>query len=202
MKDIDGQIKDESFKEYLNSKIRKSIYEKIKGSSSDEYKIIAISIFKEIASYQNKIIQKCFISPWFKIDERIVTKSQPQTFLSYAYYDKGISIGLYIYFKLNGGFLYVNWMWRGKNPAIITKQKLDLKLRKSNQFLFLRTLNSELDYHGNSHIRQWCSWEIGNYYTKNNKQKFYLNFYGITNKNDLLSTFSVFGYVRNGIIYS
>ena len=82
----------------------------------------------------------------------------------------------------------------------VTKKQLDNELGRSNQFLFLRTINSELDYYGNSHIRQWCSWEIGNYYTKNPSRKFYINFYGTTLKNDLLTTFSIFRYVKDGII--
>lgn len=196
------EIKVESFREYIDASIREKVFNKINNSSNHSFKMIVVSIFKEIAFYQNRLIEKNFASPWFRFLDSTTNNSAPQTFLSYAYYDKGISIGLFIYFLLNGGFLYVNWMWSGTNPAHITKQQLDLELKRSNQFLFLRTLNSELDYYGNSHIRQWCSWEIGNYYTKNKSRKFYLNFYGETSKNDLLSTFSIFRYVKDGIIYN
>lgn len=199
-KSIVISIGNDSFRQFIDNAIRKKVYDKLKGISKDTYKSIVISIFKEMAAYHNKIIESNFAAPWFGLKSLTNSNDVPQTFLSYAYFDKGISLGLYLYFQINGGFLYVNWMWSGTNPSPITKQQLNDELGKSNQFLFLRTLNSELDYYGNSHIRQWCSWEIGNYYTKNSSQKYYLNFYGKMSKNDLLSTFSIFRYVKDGII--
>ena len=61
----------------------------------------------------------------------------------------------------------------------------------SNQFLFLRTTNSELRIRGNNNsIRQWCAWEIGNFYTKHKEEKYYTSFYDKTEpRNDILDTF-------------
>ena len=196
---LNDSLKNESFKVFFDETVRKVIHEKSQGRTRLTYKIIIITIFKEIALFQNDIIERCFSKTWFETSD-LGNDRKPQTFLSYAYYDKGITLGLYLYFLINGGFLYVNWMWSNVNPAHITKKQLDNELANSNQFLFLRTLNSELDYYDTLHIRQWCSWEIGNYYTKNKSEKYYVNFYGHTSKNDLLSTFSAFNYVKNGVI--
>lgn len=199
-KRIRSLITFEGFREYLDSAIRKKTYDKLRGATNDSYNAFIVYILKEIAKYHNKLIEHNFNKFWHTRNEVRNFNNRPQTFLSYAYTDKGISLALYIYFLINGGFLYVNWMWSGTNFASVTKQELDDELSNSNQFLFLRTLNSELNYYGSSHIRQWCSWEIGNYYTKNKSQKFYLSFYGNTTNNDLLSTFNIFRYVRDGII--
>ena len=199
-KNIVETTKNESFRDYIDSFIRHKLYEKANNRSTDSFNVIAISLFKEIAAYQNKVISQNFVKKWFDSERSTNKNDVPQTFLSYAYVDKGISLALFIYFLIHGGFLYVNWMWSGSGPSKITKSELNEELSNSQQFLFLRTLNSELDYYGSSHIRQWCSWEIGNYYTKNKDRKYYLNFYGKTTKNDMLSTFNIFFYVKNGII--
>lgn len=198
MKTIDN----DSFKEILNGRILKNIDDKFKSKKNITYKSIVVSVFKEIALYQNRIIEQNFVKIWFDDKQRVNYDQMPQTFLSYAYYDKGISLALYLYFLVHGGFLYVNWMWSGANSdSSITKKQLDLELNKSVQFLFLRTLNSELDYYGSSQIRQWCSWEIGNYYTKNKQKKYYINFYGKRTKtNDILATFNIFKTINKGII--
>lgn len=112
--------------------------------------------------------------------------------LSYAYYDKGLTQALFYYFWLRSGFLYVNWMWDGaNNHSSATKKKLEYALKDSNQFLFLRTTNSELRIRGNNNsIRQWCAWEIGNFYTKHKEEKYYTSFYDKTEpRNDILDTF-------------
>lgn len=69
-------------------------------------------------------------------------------------------------------------MWdRVNNHSSVTKEKLEEALKDSNQFLFLRTTNSELRIRGNNSIRQWCAWEIGNFYTKHKEEKYYTSFY-------------------------
>ena len=127
-----------------------------------------------------------------------------QTFLSYAYLDKGLTLALYYFFKVNGGFLYVNWMWEGTNESSkVTKQELEKALCDSNQFLFLRTTNSEFHVRGNNSIRQWCSWEIGFYYSKNQHEKYYTSFYDKQpTRNDLLDSFSIMTDVVNGQVVS
>lgn len=195
-------VKEESLREFINLKIIQKTEEKFKGNDYISYKAIIISIFKEIANFHNNIIKKNFETVWFSHTDEKPKFSVSQTFLSYAYYDKGITLGLYIHFINNNGFLYVNWMWSGTNDdSSLTKKQLNSELAASNQLLFLRTLNSELNYYGGSHIRQWCSWEIGNYYTKNSNEKYYLDLYGTgVRGNDLLSSFKTFLYVKNGII--
>ena len=93
-------------------------------------------------------------------------------------------------------------MWSGVNAnSSITKAQLNDELGKSSQLLFLRTLNSELNYYDRPQIRQWCSWEIGNYYTKHKNEKFYVNFYGNSIKtNDILYSFRPLTRVVRGTI--
>ena len=195
-------LEEDSFRDYIVTTIRQSFSEKRGSNSKNTYKALIVSVFKGMAEFHNKLIEKCFENPWFSDKFPSGASDKPRTFLSYAYSDKGVTLGLYIYFQMNGGSLYVNWMWSGINPhSRITKDQLDKELSGSIQFLFLRTINSELDYYGSSHIRQWCSWEIGNYYTKRKSSKYYLNFYGKgAGKNDLLSTFGICKYVKDGII--
>lgn len=70
-------------------------------------------------------------------------------------------------------------MWDGVNShSSMTKSKLESALADSDQFLFLRTTNSELRVRGNNNsVRQWCAWEIGNYYTKHKDEKYYTSIY-------------------------
>lgn len=94
---------------------------------------------------------------------------------------------------MRAGFLYVNWMWdRVNSNSSITKSKLERALADSEQLLFLRTTNSELRVRGNNNsVRQWCAWEIGNYYNKHKDEKYYTSFYDRTEpRNDILDTFS------------
>lgn len=163
------------------------------------YKELFASLINVLVEYQNLIIDN-FI---FNInDVREKFEGMPQSFLSYAYLDKGLSLSLYIYFLIHGGFLYVNWMWSGSNNnGVITKLELEKALGKSTQLLFLRTTSSELKIRGNYTIRQWCSWEIGNFYTKYNKEKYYISFYDSTPpKNDMLDSFKIMTKVEKGKI--
>ena len=81
------------------------------------------------------------------------------------------------------------------------KKILDDELNRSNQLLFLRTINSELRIRGNHGIRQWCSWEIGNFYTKHSGEKYYTSFYDTAEpSNDILDTFKPMKEVVNGDI--
>ena len=198
-----SMLKEQSFKSFVDTTIRKNILQKIVEKKIIEFKAIVFSVFKEMADYHNRIIDACFPKHWFSFDRNPrESLGWPQTFLSYAYFDKGVTLGLYIYFWINGGFLYVNWMWSGVNHnSGTTKGQLDEELQRSHQLLFLRTIHSELRYRGSSQVRQWCSWEIGNFYTKNKTRKYYLDFYDLgKSKNDLLSTFGIFRNVRRGLI--
>ena len=158
-------------------------------SSSNSFKTYFRYLSKAIADYQEEVIETNFIG---LSDDEIIRTARKQTFLSYAYYDKGLTQALFYYFWLRSGFLYVNWMWDGvNNHSSATKEKLEDALKDSDQFLFLRTTNSELRIRGNNNsIRQWCAWEIGNFYTKHKEDKYYTSFYDKTEpRNDILDTF-------------
>lgn len=157
-------------------------------------------LLKAVADYQEEIIEANFIGIQ---DNGILRTDRKQTFLSYAYYDKGLTQALFYYFWIRSGFLYVNWMWDGTNThSSVTKEKLEAALKESSQFLFLRTTNSELRIRGNNNsIRQWCAWEMGNFYTKHNEDKYYTSFYDkIEPRNDILDTFKPMREVIRGEI--
>lgn len=185
------EVQDKMFVQRITELIQNQINEK-KGKedlSSLPFKTYFRYLIKAIADYQEEIIKNNFIE--FSDMEAIRT-SRKQTFLSYAYYDKGLTQALFIYFWVRSGFLYINWMWDGVNShSSFTKSKLERALADSEQFLFLRTTNSELRVRGNNNsVRQWCAWEIGNYYTKYKDEKYYTSFYDRTEpKNDILDTF-------------
>lgn len=165
-------------------------------SFRDEFRLL----LKAITAYQDTIISD---DMFLKLNYQELKKNKIQTFLSYAYYDKGLTTAFFTYFLRQNGFLYVNWMWDGANrKGSITKKVLEEALEDSEQLLFLRTTNSEMRIQGNNQsIRQWCSWEIGNFYTKHNDNKFYTSFYDKAEpKNDLLDSFKAMREVENGII--
>lgn len=161
-------------------------------------------LLKAVANFQNEVIEENFIGIFFDNIVNIINIERKQTFLSYAYDDKGLTLALFYYFWNNSGFLYVNWMHNGvNNNGLVTKKILEEALEESNQLLFLRTVNSELRIRGNYSIRQWCAWEIGNFYTKNKGKKYYTSFYDKSeSSNDMLDTFKpmkevVFGEIQS-----
>lgn len=185
------------------------------GKDRFNYDQLLNRLIRSIASYQNRIIGKYLVL--LSTDNSVRLRSnRPQSFLSYAYEDRGLSLALFYYFLRNKAFLYVDWMWRGAvGNGRQLKYDLNNALCRSNQLLFLRTPNSELKIQGgNGCIRQWCAWEIGNFYAKgdcfgkfqNHCRKFITNFSGngrnsiISSNNILLSTFSIMNKVENGII--
>ena len=168
-------------------------------NNSNSFKTFFRYLLKTIAEYQEEVIEANFIEIE---DISRVRFGRKQTFLSYTYYDKGLTQALFYYFWLRSGFLYVNWMWNGVNSnSSITKKILEDELNRSNQLLFLRTINSELRIRGNHSIRQWCSREIGNFYTKHSDEKYYTSFYDtIEASNDILDTFKPMKEVVHGDI--
>lgn len=181
-----NEVQNLLFVQRIANQIQQQMSEKM--SSSNSFKTYFRYLLKAVADYQEEVIGTNFIG--LSDDESIRTKRK-QTFLSYAYSDKGLTQALFYYFWLRSGFLYVNWMWDGvNNHSSATKEKLEDVLKDSNQFLFLRTTNSELRIRGNHSIRQWCAWEIGNFYTKHKEEKYYTSFYDkIEPQNDILDTF-------------
>ncbi|MCC2228292.1 hypothetical protein [Blautia fusiformis] len=186
-----NEVQDLLFVQRITNQIQQQMSKKMEKeqSSSNSFKTYFRYLLKAIADYQEEVIETNFIG---LSDNEIIRTARKQTFLSYAYYDKGLTQALFYYFWLRSGFLYVNWMWDGaNNHSSATKQKLEYALKDSNQFLFLRTTNSELRIRGNNNsIRQWCAWEIGNFYTKHKEEKYYTSFYDKTGpRNDILDTF-------------
>lgn len=125
-----------------------------------------------------------------------------QVFLSHAYQDKLYTILLFHYFYNKEIYLYIDWMHQGEESDGQTlKHNLYTELSKSDQLLFLRSVNSELNIQGKHYVRPWCSWELGNYYAlKKSYGKYILNLYsidGYTN-NLQLHGMSPFRRIENG----
>lgn len=114
-------------------------------------------------------------------ENRKKTEEMPQVFLSHAYDDKVYALALFDYFYTNGIYLYVGWMHNGIiNDGEVLKHRLQDELYQSDQLLFLRTINSELDIQGKQFLRPWCAWELGNYYNvKKGEEKYLINLYSI-----------------------
>lgn len=101
-------------------------------SSSNSFKTYFRYLLKAIADYQEEVIETNFIG---LSDNEIIRTARKQTFLSYAYYDKGLTQALFYYFWLRSGFLYVNWMWDGANNySSATKEKLEDALKIAISF--------------------------------------------------------------------
>ncbi len=185
-----NEVQDLLFVRRITNQMQQQMSEKTgkEPSSSNTFKRYFRYLLKAIVDYQEKVIKANFIR---LSDDESIRTVRKQTFLSYAYYDMGLTQALFYYFWQRSGFLYVNWMWDGlNNHNSVTKEKLEEVLKDSNQFLLLRTTNSELWIRGNNSIRQWCAWEIGNFYTKHKEEKYYTSFYDKTvPRNDILDTF-------------
>lgn len=192
------RIKNEEFRFFL----RKELSEIEKPLDQNSFNKAFALLINAISKFQNKIITDNFL-PGSINSLDIGISCYPQTFLSYAYDDKGISLCLFLYFLINKGFLYVDWMWNKELSGVEIKEKMFKQLEKSKYFLFLRTPNSEFPYkHGRNMIREWCSWEIGCFYKgRLPGRKFYTCFYEYSKpKNDLLSDFKAADIVENGEI--
>lgn len=116
-----------------------------------------------------------------------------QIFLSYAHKDKPYTLALFIYFLKFGVYLHVDWM---HNPQLAggvkIKHALDDALKKSSQLLLLLSKNQELILPGNKAIRPWCAWEIGNFYSSNPHEKYYLRLYSDLENKPITNNDNVF----------
>lgn len=135
----------------------------------------------------------------------------PQTFLSYSYADRGITLILFFYFLFNGGYLSIDWMHSPAYPnGIAIKDSVNDSLSASTQFLFLYTFNSEIHLNSKDNgdvgvrsLKEWCSWEIGRFYLSH-FPKFYLrlpNNLGRYKVPDILDTFKELRLVSTGAMY-
>lgn len=194
------QINNGRFVEKIEKAIKKQMDRKhIKNISETTFAELFKFLVIAISKYQGKIINENYLGVSYNID---LSKMDKKTFLSYAYDDKGLTQALFYYFYLNSGYLYVNWMWSGVNKnSSETKEDIENELKTSDQLLFLRTPNSELQLSRYKSIRQWCAWEIGNYYTKHKDKKYYTDFYETgKSHNDILDTFKSMKNVSKGVI--
>jgi len=127
----------------------------------------AITIFSklldELYEYSDKQIKKIDRRSFTDILEYLYVYPEIRTkvFLSYAYKDKLYSWALYHYMRANQVYLYIDWMHsEAKENGAKIKVSLQRALSDSEQFLFLRTANSELGKNDTKQIRSWCSWEF------------------------------------------
>mgnify|MGYP003301738567 CR=1 FL=1 len=149
-------------------------------------------LLDELHEYSEKRLKGIEKNVFSEIFNIFFTYPAPETkvFLSYAYKDKLYSWVLYHYMRKKSVLLYVDWMHSdalGDGAEI--KTNLQKALSDSEQFLFLRTSNSELGKSDTKQIRSWCSWEFGNFYGPTSKglvdraeEKYYIQVYSDLNK--------------------
>ena len=163
--------------EKLQERIRKVLLSfESKENSNKTARNLFNKILNELSTFnEDNLLEE------FWVEKRDKKEGMPQVFLSHAYDDKAYAVALYDYFYSNGIFLYVGWMQNGDiKDGIKLKEKLHEELDSSNQLLFLRTANSELDIQGKHFLRPSCSWELGNFYRKENgDEKYMINLYSI-----------------------
>lgn len=163
-------------------------------------------IYRAILSTFNKRLNKIIDDNLDDIQDRFSDNpfGYKQTFLSYSYADKGLTLILFFYFLANQGYLYIDWM---HSPAyengVAIKSSLSRALSNSDQLLFLYTPNSEMRFNEKRSLKEWCSWEFGSFYSSIGSHKYYIrvpsNFakYEVP---DILDTFKEFESVSNGEI--
>lgn len=171
-------------------------------------------ILDAIAELQNEQIEDIGIENIVEIikrkDEYIDLRKKNQVFLSHAFVDRLYTLGLFLYFYDQNVYLYVDWMHQPKNSKTKKlKGNLIQEINKSDQLLFLRTLNSELALQGGKRqIREWCAWEIGTFdYKKNglDESRFYIDRFRQNkhskSKSQLIQDFQPLLGIKNGSLY-
>lgn len=114
------EINNRDFVQRISYTIEKNIGNKKISNNNNSFKVFFKYLLNAIAKYQEEVIKANFIEIE---DISHIRFGKNQTFLSYAYYDKGLTQALFYYFWLRSGFLYVNWMWNGVNSnSSITKK--------------------------------------------------------------------------------
>lgn len=166
---------------YDNLSKEMSLYESKQNTNNAARKFFN-KLLKELSQFNKMTIGEDI---WTENREK--TNKMPQVFLSHAYDDKAYALALFDFFYTNGIYLYVGWMHNGIiHDGEVLKQILQDELYQSNQLLFLRTINSELDIQGKQFLRPWCAWELGNYYNvKDGEEKYLINLYSIDEYNNI-----------------
>ena len=198
------RFEDIDFKEFLDRPRRKSpnkneyvmsfldyLYQKEKHW---DVVTLFLKLLDELHEYSEKRLKGIEKNVFAEIFSIFFTYPEPETqvFLSYAYKDKLYSWGLYHYMRKQSVLLYVDWMHSDAlENGVEIKTNLQKALSDSEQFLFLRTSNSELGKKDTKQIRSWCSWEFGNFYgpvsnglVERAEEKYYIQVYSNLKKKE------------------
>ena len=177
------ELEEQSLSVKNNAEKRSSIENKKRKIKIDIRRIIS-KVLDTITELQNEKIKDIGIDVIVKIirenDKYKDLENKNRVFLSHAFVDKLYTLGLFLYFYDQNVYLYVDWMHQPKNSKTKKlKDNLIQEIKKSDQLLFLRTLNSELALQGGKRqIREWCAWEIGTFDYKTNgldESRFYID---------------------------
>lgn len=190
-----------------------NIQNKKRRIKTDIRRIIS-KVLDTIAELQNEQIKDVDIDVIVKIigedDKYIDFREKNQVFLSHAFVDRLYTLGLFLYFYQRSVYLYVDWMHQPKNSKTKKlKGNLIQEIIKSDQLLFLRTLNSELALQGGKRqIREWCAWEIGTFDYKTNGSdgsRFYIDRFRQNkqskSRSQLIQDFQPLVGIKNGSLY-
>lgn len=196
-----------------NAEKRSSIENKKRKIKIDIRRFIS-KVLDTITELQNEQIKDIDIDVIVKIirenDEYKDLGNKNRVFLSHAFVDKLYTLGLFLYFYDQNVYLYVDWMHQPKNSKTKKlKDNLIQEIKKSNQLLFLRTLNSELALQGGKRqIREWCAWEIGTFDYKTNgldESRFYIDRFRQNkqskSRSQLIQDFQPLVGIKNGSLY-
>lgn len=207
------KLEEQSLSVKNNAEKRSSIENKKRKIKIDIRRIIS-KVLDTITELQNKQIKDIDIDVIVKIiredDKYIDFREKNQVFLSHAFVDKLYTLGLFLYFYDQNVYLYVDWMHQPKNSKTKKlKDNLIQEIKKSDQLLFLRTLNSELALQGGKRqIREWCAWEIGTFDFKTNgldKSRFYIDRFRQNrqskSRSQLIQDFQPLVGIKNGSLY-
>lgn len=207
------KLEEQSLSVKNNAEKRSSIENKKRKIKIDIRRIIS-KILDTITELQNKQIKDIDIDVIVKIirenDKYKDLRKKNQVFLSHAFVDRLYTLGLFLYFFEQNVYLYVDWMHQPKNSKTKKlKGNLIQEINKSDQLLFLRTLNSELALQGGKRqIREWCAWEIGTFDYKTNgldESRFYIDRFRQNrqskSKSQLIQDFQPLLGIKNGSLY-
>ena len=209
----EGKLEEQSLSVKDNTEKRSSIKNKKRKIEKDIRRLIS-KVLDTIAELQNEKIKDIDIDIIVEIlrenDEYKDLRKENQVFLSHAFVDKLYTLGLFLYFCEKNVYLYVDWMHQPKNSKTKKlKGNLIQEIIKSDQLLFLRTLNSELALQGGKRqIREWCAWEIGTFDYKTNGSggsRFYIDRFRQNkqskSRSQLIQDFKPLRGIQNGSLY-
>lgn len=195
-----------------DDELKRSDIEKNKRKIETDIRRIISKVLDAIANHQNNQIKD--IDTIVQIINENYSNTgrnkRNQVFLSHAFVDRLFTLGLFLYFYQQNVYLYVDWMHQPKNSKTKKlKGNLIQEIIKSDQLLFLRTLNSELALQGGKRqIREWCAWEIGTFDYKTNGSggsRFYIDRFRQNkqskSRSQLIQDFKPLRGIQNGSLY-